>query len=469
MGMMRCRDGWVQLVGVTPAQWDALAASPDAGELGRPGDRDRRPHAPRTWNVPPPRSQTWCEQRDRADVVRILAPLGCPVGAYATPADLLVVGATRAPGLLPRSRRRPRRADARSWSSVPLLRDPGGDPIGAGTRQHGRVRRRTRRQASTCRAGAGSKACGSSTSRGPPPARTRPVCSRCSARRSSRSSPRNVPIRRGEAFSPTTAASTVRRTSTSSTSTSGRSRSTCPSPRASRSPTASPSGPTSSSTTSAPASWPGSVSTPSALLAERPELIVVSSSANGATGPEAMAAGLASIFGATGGLSEQTGYADGPPTEIGESTDYRSGAALAVAVLAALLHRAAHRRGPTRRSGVTRGRRRQLARRAPRRTARVFRGRSASATGTASSRRTTSTAPRARTTGSPSRSATNPSGPPCARCSAATTGWRGIRPRRARRAAARRDRRRDRGMDRGRGRRAKRSRRSRPRACRRWR
>jgi CoA:oxalate CoA-transferase len=53
-----------------------------------------------------------------------------------------------------------------------------------------------------------------------------------------------------------------------------------------------------------------------------------------------MAAGLASIFGATGGLSAQTGYADGPPTEIGESTDYRSGSALAVAVLAALLHRA---------------------------------------------------------------------------------------------------------------------------------
>ena len=66
----------------------------------------------------------------------------------------------------------------------------------------------------------------------------------------------------------------------------------------------------------------------------------MSSSANGSTGPDATAAGLASIFGATGGLSEQTGYADGPPTEIGESTDYRSGAALAVAVLAALLHRA---------------------------------------------------------------------------------------------------------------------------------
>ncbi len=76
------------------------------------------------------------------------------------------------------------------------------------------------------------------------------------------------------------------------------------------------------------------------LLQRRPDLLVVSSSANGSTGPDARAAGLASIFGATGGMSEQTGYVDGPPTEIGESTDYRSANAMAVAILAALLHRA---------------------------------------------------------------------------------------------------------------------------------
>jgi crotonobetainyl-CoA:carnitine CoA-transferase CaiB-like acyl-CoA transferase len=75
------------------------------------------------------------------------------------------------------------------------------------------------------------------------------------------------------------------------------------------------------------------------LLAHRPGLIVASSSANGASGPEAAGAGLASVFGATGGLGEQTGYADGPPSEVGESTDYRSANALAIAVLAALLHR----------------------------------------------------------------------------------------------------------------------------------
>ena len=60
------------------------------------------------------------------------------------------------------------------------------------------------------------------------------------------------------------------------------------------------------------------------LLGVHPHLVVASSSANGATGPDSRGAGLASIFGATGGLSEQTGYPDGPPTEVGESTDYRS-------------------------------------------------------------------------------------------------------------------------------------------------
>jgi benzylsuccinate CoA-transferase BbsF subunit len=75
------------------------------------------------------------------------------------------------------------------------------------------------------------------------------------------------------------------------------------------------------------------------LLAERPTLVVASSSANGATGPEAAGAGLASVFGATGGLGEQTGYPDGPPSEVGESTDYRSANALAIALLAAILHR----------------------------------------------------------------------------------------------------------------------------------
>jgi benzylsuccinate CoA-transferase BbsF subunit len=75
------------------------------------------------------------------------------------------------------------------------------------------------------------------------------------------------------------------------------------------------------------------------LLAHHPSLVVASSSGNGSTGPHALYAGLASIFAATGGLSEQTGYPDAPPTLIGESPDFRSGNLLAVAILAALFRR----------------------------------------------------------------------------------------------------------------------------------
>jgi crotonobetainyl-CoA:carnitine CoA-transferase CaiB-like acyl-CoA transferase len=82
-----------------------------------------------------------------------------------------------------------------------------------------------------------------------------------------------------------------------------------------------------------------------ALLIDHPHLIVASSSANGSTGPEAMGAGLASIFAASGGLSGQTGYEDGPPTEGSDTMDYRSGAALGVAIVAALLARARTGRG----------------------------------------------------------------------------------------------------------------------------
>lgn len=84
---------------------------------------------------------------------------------------------------------------------------------------------------------------------------------------------------------------------------------------------------------------------PEQLVEDHPGLIVASSSANGSEGPESRSAGLASIFGATGGLSEQTGYPDGPATEIGESTDYRSGNYLTVAILAALRHRQASGHG----------------------------------------------------------------------------------------------------------------------------
>jgi benzylsuccinate CoA-transferase BbsF subunit len=78
---------------------------------------------------------------------------------------------------------------------------------------------------------------------------------------------------------------------------------------------------------------------PEELLTRFPHMIVASSSAYGATGPAAHAAGTAQTFAAAGGLSAQTGEGDGPPVLFGDSIDYRSGAVLAVAILAAVLHR----------------------------------------------------------------------------------------------------------------------------------
>ena len=48
---------------------------------------------------------------------------------------------------------------------------------------------------------------------------------------------------------------------------------------------------------------------------------------------------VSSLFVVTVGFRSQTGYPDGPPTEIGESTGYRSANCLAIAILAGLEHR----------------------------------------------------------------------------------------------------------------------------------
>lgn len=75
------------------------------------------------------------------------------------------------------------------------------------------------------------------------------------------------------------------------------------------------------------------------LSKERPDIIMLSSSASGQTGPEAGQWGYASIFGAMAGLSHMTGYVDGPPMEMRLPMDFVSAAASAFAILAALNHR----------------------------------------------------------------------------------------------------------------------------------
>ena len=77
-----------------------------------------------------------------------------------------------------------------------------------------------------------------------------------------------------------------------------------------------------------------------ALRRVNPHLIMLSSSARGATGPESQYAGYAAVHHAVGGASQITGYADGPPSTTLGDVDLMNATASAYAIVAALYHRA---------------------------------------------------------------------------------------------------------------------------------
>ncbi len=62
-----------------------------------------------------------------------------------------------------------------------------------------------------------------------------------------------------------------------------------------------------------------------AMREVRPDIILVSLSSNGQTGPESNYAGYAPMFSALGGLGHLTGYADGPPVELRHAMDHTGG------------------------------------------------------------------------------------------------------------------------------------------------
>jgi benzylsuccinate CoA-transferase BbsF subunit len=75
-------------------------------------------------------------------------------------------------------------------------------------------------------------------------------------------------------------------------------------------------------------------------LAEiKPDLVMLSISMAGGTGPEAHYTGYAPIFSALGGVGHLTGYSDGPATEIRFPVDVMVGTTAAFAILSALVHR----------------------------------------------------------------------------------------------------------------------------------
>lgn len=75
------------------------------------------------------------------------------------------------------------------------------------------------------------------------------------------------------------------------------------------------------------------------LRTVRPDLIMASSSAVGATGPEGRYAGYAPTFACLSGIASLSGHPDEPPISLSGSVDLRVGTACAFAVLAALYHR----------------------------------------------------------------------------------------------------------------------------------
>ena len=76
-----------------------------------------------------------------------------------------------------------------------------------------------------------------------------------------------------------------------------------------------------------------------AIRTWKPDIVMVSLSGFGATGPEKNFASWASIFAAMSGASYMTGYPDSIPTEFRGSFDTRAGQMVALAVMVGLLHR----------------------------------------------------------------------------------------------------------------------------------
>ena len=70
------------------------------------------------------------------------------------------------------------------------------------------------------------------------------------------------------------------------------------------------------------------------------DLLMVSISANGQTGPERGYSGYAPMFAAAGGLGFLTGYPDGPPVELRHAMDHTGGVMGALSAVAALCGRA---------------------------------------------------------------------------------------------------------------------------------
>ena len=339
-GMLECADGWAQVVGVRDDQWDLLLESPDGAELRDPrfaGAEARAEHMAELGEA----LAAWCAARPKTDVARIMSGIGAPAGIFADPSDLLASaqlehrgffqpvsdgcgGTVALPGMPFRLSGTPV-----SLRAGPAIGSADGFPDRAAVPAASETVRTSGRMLEGIRvldftwAGAGPYATlllallGADvvkveSSRRLDPARRGFLADYGGVNRSPNFSELNLNKRSVQIdLTQAEGLAIVQRLAGTVDVVVDNFR-------------------------------PGVMDRfglgAADLLAAHPHLVVASSSANGSTGPDAMGAGLASIFAATGGVSAQTGYCDGPPTEVGESMDYRSGYAFAVGILAALLH-----------------------------------------------------------------------------------------------------------------------------------
>jgi len=75
------------------------------------------------------------------------------------------------------------------------------------------------------------------------------------------------------------------------------------------------------------------------LRQAKPDIVMLSLSASGQSGPDSHFAGYAPLFGAWGGLGWMSGYSDGPPVEMRHVMDHSAGVHAALATMAALHQR----------------------------------------------------------------------------------------------------------------------------------
>jgi crotonobetainyl-CoA:carnitine CoA-transferase CaiB-like acyl-CoA transferase len=339
-GMLRCLDGWVQVVGVRDEQWERLFALPEGAEF-RDGRFDTTEARAENTKALGEALAAWCARRPRSEVARILSGIGAPAGIFAEPADLLaseqlahreffrnVGDGCGARIALPGAPYR--------FSRTPVA--PGSAPeLGSSDGFAPRERPHSTRKRGGARMLQGVRVLDFTWAAAGPYATL--LLAFLGAEVVKIESPRRVdPARRGFL---TDYGSIERSPIFNELNLDKRSVQldlTQPEDLAIARRLAG------EADVVVDNFRPGVMERfglgPAALLAAHPRLVVASSSANGSTGPDAAGAGLASIFAATGGLSVQTGYRDGPPTEVGDSMDYRSGTALAAGILAALLHRA---------------------------------------------------------------------------------------------------------------------------------